>query len=67
MKLVGLEHLDPQTVYDRKKICTVHFSDNCRIPGKKRLNSNSYPTLHISTGNILCILFLRVFHNSYYW
>lgn len=47
MKLVGLENEDPNTVYNRKRICSAHFSINCTSSGTKRLNVNSYPTINI--------------------
>lgn len=45
IRLVGLSNMNPEIVYNKKRICHSHFSDDCFSPGTKRLNANAYPTL----------------------
>jgi len=45
MRLVGLSNMNPEIVYNKKRICHAHFSDDCFSSGIKRLNANAYPTL----------------------
>ncbi|XP_022170434.1 uncharacterized protein LOC111033816, partial [Myzus persicae] len=47
MKIVGLEYEDPYLVYNKKYICSLHFTSNCTSPGTKRLNANSIPSLFL--------------------
>lgn len=56
MKIARLEHEDPQIVYNKKRICGAHFTNDCLSPGTKRLNCNSYPTLHIPAGKITVVI-----------
>ncbi|XP_015375552.1 PREDICTED: uncharacterized protein LOC107170058 [Diuraphis noxia] len=45
MKIVGLEYDDPNLVYAKKFICSLHFTSNCSSIGTKRLNANALPSL----------------------
>lgn len=66
-KLVALDHENPQTVYNKKRICVVHFSDNYPSPGTKRLNCNSVSYAAYFFWNIFCfcVYSIIVTHNNF--
>lgn len=51
MKIVGLEYEDPNLVYAKKYICSLHFTSNCSSTGTKRLNANALPSLFLPQCN----------------
>jgi len=51
MKIVGLEYEDPNLVYAKKYICSLHFTSNCSSIGTKRLNANALPSLFLPQCN----------------
>jgi len=42
-----LHSLDPMSVYNKKRICSIHFTENDTCPGSNRLKNNALPTLHL--------------------
>lgn len=36
----------------QKYICELHFYKDCSSPGTKKLNANTYSTLHLPAGKI---------------
>jgi len=47
INILGLENLDPMSVYSKKFICALHFSNDCSSPGTKKLNANAYPSINL--------------------
>jgi len=47
IKILGLDSMDPNTVYKNKFIRAMHFTPDCSSPGTKRLNSNAYPCINL--------------------
>lgn len=60
MQLVELSNMDPKIMYNKKRICHLHFSNDCFSPGTNRLNTNAYPTLNMPTGITVYFIFLCV-------
>lgn len=50
MKVVGFENECPQLIYQNKRICAAHFTDDCLSPGTKRLNCRAFPTVNMPAG-----------------
>lgn len=42
-----LHNIDPISVYNKKRICSIHFTENDMCPGSNRLKNNALPTLHL--------------------
>lgn len=42
-----LHNIDPYVVYLKKRVCSVHFTENDRSPGTNRLKCNVIPTLKL--------------------
>lgn len=47
MDLVGFENVCSQTVYEKKRICAAHFTDDSSSLGTNRLNCRAYPTVNM--------------------
>lgn len=48
MRIVGgLEDMNPMSVYTKKFICALHFTNDCSSPGTKKLNANAYPSINL--------------------
>lgn len=49
VEIIGdnLHTMDPNEVYFKKRVCSVHFTENDRSPGTNRLKCNVVPTLHM--------------------
>lgn len=49
VKIIGddLHTMDPNVVYSKKRVCSVHFTENDGSPGTNRLKCNVVPTLHM--------------------
>lgn len=69
MKIVGLENYNPETVYGKKRVCEAHFTDDCSIPGTKRLHCKAYPTINLPAGKIYilfyytCVIMAKLLEN----
>lgn len=59
IEIVGLDNIDPESVYKNKFICSLHFTEDCSSPGTKKLKMNSMPTLSIPS-KLLFLLIKKV-------
>lgn len=39
--------MDPEAAHKNYRVCDLHFSQFCRIPGSKKLKFGSLPTLNL--------------------
>lgn len=44
-----LRNISPAEVYDKRLVCSLHFADDCFIPGQG-LKHNAIPTLNMPPG-----------------
>jgi len=49
VEIIGddLHTIDPNEVYFKKRVCSVHFTENDRSPGTNRLKCNVVPSLNL--------------------
>lgn len=46
----ALSNISPTEVYDKRRVCSIHFTDDCINPGQRNLKHNALPTLHMPPG-----------------
>lgn len=45
-----LRNISPAEVYNKRRVCSIHFADDCISPGQRNLKRNALPTLHMPPG-----------------
>lgn len=64
VSIIGHElcSMTPLEIYHRKRVCSIHFTDDSLSPGTSKLKRNALPTLHMPPGTyLLFILLFRIF------